>query len=184
MWTPRQRSSRRARYDARGRDARPPTRRRMGRHSRNAAEPILPEEVVDAATTSSREAIVEPATPRASRHGVAACRRRTPSSSRSASRGQTNTRWRAASARASPSSPRRWPAGYETHLIFVGDPTEPGSEVRERQAPPEALGPVDQPDISQRRLRRRRAEAQRLHRNRAHHVYEQIAAPAIGRARW
>ena len=42
--------------------------------------------------------------------------------------------------------------GYETHLIFVGDPTKPATRPGEWQAASAALGPVDQPALPQRRL--------------------------------
>jgi glycosyltransferase involved in cell wall biosynthesis len=99
-----------------------------GTPRRNAAEPILPEEVVDAATTSSREAIVEPATPRASRHGggispdntvfVSLCFEGPDIYSMAGGLGTRVTEFTESLAQ----------LGYDTHLIFVGDPNKPASE--------------------------------------------------------
>ena len=124
-----------------------------GTSQRNAAEPILPEEVVDAATTSSREAIVEPATPRASRHGggispdntvfVSLCFEGPDIYSMAGGLGTRVTEFTESLAQ----------LGYETHLIFVGDPTKPASEDLENgKLHLQALEPVDQPVLSQRRL--------------------------------
>ena len=46
--------------------------------------------------------------------------------------------------------------GFQTHLVFVGDPALPGGETREKRLPPPpSLVPMDQRLAPGRRLRRR-----------------------------
>ncbi|HKT37918.1 MAG TPA: glycosyltransferase [Ktedonobacterales bacterium] len=95
------------------------------------AQPIPPEEVVDAATISAREASIEPATPRVSARGggispentifVSLCFEGPDIYSMAGGLGTRVTEFTESLAQ----------LGYETHLIFVGDPNKPAVEDRE-----------------------------------------------------
>jgi glycosyltransferase involved in cell wall biosynthesis len=94
----------------------------------DATQPIPPEEVVDAAAPSAREATVQPATPRVSRGGggispdntvfVSLCFEGPDIYSMAGGLGTRVTEFTESLAQ----------LGYETYLIFVGDPNKPAAE--------------------------------------------------------
>ncbi|HEU5347758.1 MAG TPA: glycosyltransferase [Ktedonobacterales bacterium] len=94
----------------------------------DTAQPILPEEVVDAATTSSRETSIEPATPHVSKGAggispentvfVSLCFEGPDIYSMAGGLGTRVTEFTESLAQ----------LGYDTHLIFVGDPNKPAAE--------------------------------------------------------
>ncbi|HEX6540113.1 MAG TPA: glycosyltransferase [Ktedonobacterales bacterium] len=95
-----------------------------------SAQPILPEEVIDATTTSAREARVSPETPRAGKGRGGISPENTVFVSLSFEGPDIYSTAGGLGTRVTEFTESLAELGYETHLIFVGDPHKPDVEDR------------------------------------------------------